>query len=534
MKKQKFKKFHEMSPFEVKDLLILAAEESFKKNKKKKVKFLNAGRGNPNFFNTTARSAFSYFSLFAVHLADTLSSFESIAYRYTKENIYEKFLEYIKRSEKNLAVDFLKDAIEFAIKKFKFDPDEFIYELADAALGDLYPLPPRIFPHVEKIVIEYMSKILSPDKKLPKGNFQIFATEGATAAMIYLFNSLKYNKILNAKDHIAIATPIFSPYLEIPKLNEFNLIEVKIQADELHDWQISDQELKKLLDPAIKAFFLVNPTNPTSVAIKKETILKIAQIVKKYRKDLIIITDTVYATFVNNFHSLVKEIPYNTVCVYSFSKYFGVTGWRLGIIMLQENNIINDLISKLSEKDKKKIDKRYITITTQPRKLGFIDRLLIDSRDSALAHTGGLSCPQQAIMAFFCLFELMDKEKKYKKDIHDILKKRIYNLFENLELKVPDKIGHTYYYVLLDIAEVAKIKYGENFKKHLVKNVNILEFLFKLAKEKYIVCLPGEGFAGPIWSLRISLANLEVEDYIVIGKGITNILNYYYKKFKKK
>jgi len=268
MDKTKLKKIHEMSPFEIKDLLIQTAQESFKKHAKKEDKYLNAGRGNPNFFNTTVRDAFCYFSLFAIHIADTKSPFEDIAFRYTKKNIYQKFIEFIDSSKHNKATDFLKKAIDFAIKKFKFDPDEFIYQLSDAAIGDFYPMPPRIFPFIENIVEKYLEEILAPDKKLPAGNYDLFATEGATAAMIYIFNSLKYNRIVTPKDHIAIVTPIFSPYLEIPELHEFNLKEIFIEADEFDEWQIPDKELDKLKDKSIKALFLVNPTNPTSVAIK--------------------------------------------------------------------------------------------------------------------------------------------------------------------------------------------------------------------------------------------------------------------------
>ncbi len=272
MDKEDLKKIHEMSPFEIKDILIAMAEKSFEKNGKKGDKVLNAGRGNPNFFNTTVRDAFSHFSLFANHLADTLSSFESIAFRYQKEKIYQKFSDFIHRHEKNSSIIFLKNAIDFAITNYKFDPDDFVFELSDAALGDFYPLPPRIFPYIEKLCSKYLEEILSPDKMLPKGNYDLFATEGATAGMIYIFNSLKYNKIINSNDHIAIVTPIFSPYLEIPMLSEFNLIEIKVEASEKSSWQIPDFELEKLKDPSIKALFLVNPTNPTAVAIQEETI----------------------------------------------------------------------------------------------------------------------------------------------------------------------------------------------------------------------------------------------------------------------
>ncbi len=321
---------------------------------------------------------------------------------------------------------------------------------------------------------------------------------------------------------------------ELPLLHEFNLAEVFIKADEFDDWQVPDSEIEKLKDPSIKALYLVNPTNPTSVAIQDKTLEKIVEIVKKRRKDLIIITDTVYSNFIDNFHSLLKELPENTLCVYSFSKYFGVTGWRLGTIMLHENNVIDRILKNLDEKLLSEIDERYRTITTEPRKIKFIDRLAIDSRDSVLAHTGGLSCPQQVIMSFFAIFDLMDKDKIYRKDLHEILKKRISNLYENLGMDIPQEKGHTYYYSLLDFAVIAKIKYSEKFKEYLLENVDILDFLFKLAKEKFVVCLPGDGFSGPKWSLRVSLANLDNEDYITIGKALKEVLHEYYLEFEKK
>ena len=50
-------------------------------------------------------------------------------------------------------------------------------------------------------------------------------------------------------------------------------------------------------------------------------------------------------TFVDNFQSLMTEIPHNTIYVYSFSKHLGCTGWRLGVIALHEKNLIDDLIA---------------------------------------------------------------------------------------------------------------------------------------------------------------------------------------------
>lgn len=526
-----FVKYHKMSPFEIRNMLISIAKKSIKKNVKHK-KFLDAGRGNPNFFNYAVRDIFSDFMLFANDFAKSYIAFDNVAYKFPKENIYKKFQKFITKQKKLPNINLLKKTIDYAIKTFKFDRDEFLYELSLGCLGILYPTPIRILEHVEKIIIKYLSEILSAKKQLPKGKYKLFATEGATSAMIYIFNSLKNNNILNPNDKIAIGTPIFSPYLEIPHLKEFNFVSIFIEADEKKNWQISGNEIEKLKDKSIKAFFLVDPANPTSSIIDKKTIKRISDIIKNERKDLILICDSVYAPFINNYTLFMDEVYKNLILVYSFSKYFGSTGWRLGLIMIHDDHVIDKLIKNQDILIKKEVEKRYDIITNYPSKIKFIDRLVYDSRYSALAHTAGLSCPQQIIMAFFALFELIDKGK-YKKLVHEILKKRISVLYENLEIVIP-KDKNTHYYALLDLAEIARKKYGIEFKNYLIKNVDILEYLFQLAKTKYIICLPGEGFEAPLWTIRISIANLDIDDYRIIGKSLIEVLDDFYKKFKKR
>jgi hypothetical protein len=107
-----------------------------------------------------------------------------------------------------------------------------------------------------------------------------------------------------------------------------------------------------------------------------------------------IISDDVYGTFVDNFRSLMADLPYNTIGVYSFSKYFGVTGWRLGTIALHEDNVFDELIKNLPEELKKELNIRYSALSTNPSEIPFIDRIVADSRQVALNHTAGLSTPR--------------------------------------------------------------------------------------------------------------------------------------------
>lgn len=528
------KKLSRESPFEIKNRLIDLAEKTCREKaaKNQPCHYINAGRGNPDFLNTTARQAFAELTRFAAEAAGAEAKAPDLGMRVETKGMAAKLKKFLDQNSQGPGAEFLKKAIDFTENQLGLNPDEAAFELVDAVQGDFYPDPPRILPVTEKIVNKYLSRILYADNP-PKGNFSLFATEGATAAMIYVFKSLRINKVLRPGDHIAIFTPIFSPYLEIPELKEYNLVSIYVEGDEDQGWQLPESEIKKLEDPRVKALFLVNPTNPTSRALNKSTVIRITELVKQKKQDLVIINDTVYATFVNEFHTLGEEIPQNTIGVYSYSKYFGVTGWRLGVVSIFEDCVVDRIIQKLPAKDKKELARRYSLTSTEPGKIKFIDRLEQDSRDVALAHTGGISGPQQAIMCLFSLFELMDREFTYKKTIMDILKRRWRALYQAMDLAEPKSNNLTRYYALVDLKRMAQKRHGQAFSDYLEKKWP-LEFLIRLAQNHSTVCLPGEGFAGPKWSLRVALANVKSEDCAKVGENIVSVMDSYYKEWQKK
>ena len=88
---------------------------------------------------------------------------------------------------------------------------------------------------------------------------------------------------------------------------------------------------------------------------------------KDHRPDLLIVTDDVYGTFADDFVSIFAKCPRNTLCVYSFSKYFGATGWRLGVMALHDDNAFDSALEKLPEAAKLSLDKRYSSLTMTPR-----------------------------------------------------------------------------------------------------------------------------------------------------------------------
>lgn len=526
--------YGKISPFEFKNKLIDLA-----KDKKSAHILLDAGRGNPNWTASTPRDAFFTFGHFAV--SETKRTFEScdLAGIPHKEGIYNRFLRFIEENKNFPAIELLEKIINYGIKEKGFNPDDFLYELCDAIIGDNYPYPDRMLPHIESIVHDYLLKelcYLPPSKK-----FKLFAVEGATAAMCYIFDSLIANELLQRKDKIAIMTPIFTPYLEIPQLPRYDLESIYIHASEINEegsytWQYPEEELNKLKDPSIKALFLVNPSNPPSMAIHDKSKELLKDIVTNYNPNLMIISDDVYGTFVNKFQSLVADLPHNSIGVYSYSKYFGVTGWRLGTLALYEDNIFDKLISELLSDKKEMVNKRYESLSTEPEKLPFIDRLVADSRQVALNHTAGLSPPQQVQMAFFSAFSLVDKENTYKNQTIDICHRRQKLLFEGLDLPIKENPYDASYYAEFDLLQWALKNYGPEFANYLESNYKPVDVLYKLAEESSIVLLSGGGFQGPEWSVRISLANLDDDAYSEIGTVLRKILEdfvHYWKSSTK-
>ena len=365
------------------------------------------------------------------------------------------------------------------------------------------------------------------DNRPPSGQLDLFAVEGGTAAMCYVFTSLVANGVLKRGDTIALGTPIFTPYLEIPHLREldFRVVEVKQteMVKERHSWQYPDAELAKLEDPKVKAFFVVNPSNPGSCAMRQETLSKIVALVRDKRPDLLILTDDVYGTFVNGFRSLAAELPHNTILVYSFSKYFGCTGWRLGVVGVHEDNVIDQLIARLPEAERAALNQRYASLTLEPESVKFIDRMVAESRAVALNHTAGLSTPQQVQMALFALFALLDDANRYRDRTQAIIHERFAKLFEGLGVPVVDDPLRVGYYANLDLEAWGKATIGEAFVAYAAAHHDPLEIVMALAKRHGTVLLNGSGFQGPPWAARVSLANLDADDYLEIGRDLRAI-----------
>jgi len=522
-----------LSPFELKNRLIELAGGGERANA---LAMVNAGRGNPNWTATAPREAFFLLGQFAVtETRRDWDEFANLGGMPQSDGIAQRLDDHLKADADAPGAAALASYVAYGVETLGFEADAWVGELADAIIGDHYPVPDRMLAHAEQVVHAYLDAEMGG---APQGGWDLYAVEGGTAAMCYLFDSAQVNGLLNQGDRIAIMVPIFTPYLEIPHLQryEFDIVELKASKDTaegLHTWQYPDAEIDKLKDPSIKALFLVNPSNPPSVKLAETTLERIRDIVAEDNPGLTIITDDVYGTFTNGFTSLMSSQASNTIGVYSFSKYFGCTGWRLGVIAVARDNVFDKRIAALDEAHTAVLRERYSSITLEPSKLRFIDRIVADSRDVALNHTAGLSTPQQVQMVLFSLHTLTDAEGAYKRDCQAIIARRLKALVEGLDVPYPDDPEAANYYVELDLLSWATRNWGAEFADWMQGNFEPVDPIFRLAEEESVVLLNGGGFDGPQWSVRVSLANLRMDAYQRIGAALRTIGDEYHDAFQK-
>lgn len=527
------KKLSAMSPFEIKNTLINLAQQDARCST---ATYLNAGRGNPNWLLTFPRQAFFLLGEFAIEETNKHVYDEEMGIHQTptQAGVAERFRAFLDKNKSNKGAHVLNHIFNYMVETHNADPDELVFEWVDGILGDHYPTPPRILKYTEIITRDYLRWAMGGgnDTRI----YDLFATEGSTAGMCYVFDSMQANHLLNKGDKLAILTPAFSPYIEIPNLDRFSFDVVyvsanKVERDGYHDWQYPKEEIDKLRDPSVKAVCIINPSNPPSYQLAPSVLNQIVDVVKTDNPELMVITDDVYGTFIKDFKSLMYVIPYNTICLYSFSKYFGATGWRVAAMALPEKNIFDDKIQKLPADLKADLHRRYSSVVLDPDSMKFIDRLVADSRLVALNHTAGLSTPQQIQMALFAGFGLLHAGQLQPKLIN-MIQRRLDAFWKSTGFTLLPDANRAGYYSEIDLMVWAKKIYGEDFANWLAKNYQPLDLVIRLADETAVVLLNGDGFDGPAWSVRASLANLDEPAYLKIGAALRKIFDEYYGLYK--
>lgn len=159
--------------------------------------------------------------------------------------------------------------------------------------------------------------------KVPAG--QIVITPGSSSAL-----QLVLTAILNPNDSVLMADPTYPCNRQFVELLHAKVQSIPVNAKS--QYQLTLKLLEKHWSKEIKAVMVASPANPTGTLIEQDELLKMAQFLAE--KHAYLIVDEIYQGLVYHrpAESILahKNLPKNVIVINSFSKFFGMTGWRLG------------------------------------------------------------------------------------------------------------------------------------------------------------------------------------------------------------
>lgn len=113
---------------------------------------------------------------------------------------------------------------------------------------------------------------------------------------------------------------------------------------------IDFEKLIELINPKTKLISICNPHNPLGKVYSKEVLKKISEIASAH--DLWVMSDEIWSDIIyddKEFHtysSVSEEAKKKSFTVYGFSKSFGIAGLRIGAVLCNDQEILDDFTEK--------------------------------------------------------------------------------------------------------------------------------------------------------------------------------------------
>jgi aminotransferase len=207
----------------------------------------------------------------------------------------------------------IRDAVGHALAS---DPDIGKYSLP-SGLPELQRLAAKTFYSLSGVEID-------PSE-------QVIVTAGNMEGVKLLLRSL-----LDPGDEVIVLDPGFASHLIQIKLCRGR--PVYLPLDETAGWLFDPQRLNELISPRTKCLLLVTPNNPTGTVLPRQALEEIAEVADRH--GLLVIVDDPYSHFVydiedgyTNPASVPSLLP-NLAYLFTFSKAFAMSGWRVGFMVL--------------------------------------------------------------------------------------------------------------------------------------------------------------------------------------------------------
>ena len=159
----------------------------------------------------------------------------------------------------------------------------------------------------------------------------------ATAGNMQGLNAL-FHVLLNPGDEIVVTDPGFASHFQQIRLCGGR--PVYWPLDEARGWALDVETLPALITPRTKAIVLVSPSNPTGKIFAEAELRRVGEIAQRHGVKILL--DDPYSHFCYENRAAyfnlasVPELADTLIYLFTFSKAYAMTGWRIGYMVLPE------------------------------------------------------------------------------------------------------------------------------------------------------------------------------------------------------
>ena len=157
---------------------------------------------------------------------------------------------------------------------------------------------------------------------------RIIVTPGSSGAFILAFTGL-----FDVGDSVGIGSPGYPSYRQILKALSLNTVTIKALSDNKFQPVPTD-----VINNKLDGLLVASPANPTGSMLNRDELEKLMVACKK--KEAAFISDEIYHGIEYETRAVsALEVSDDCFVINSFSKYFSMTGWRLGWIVVPNKHI---------------------------------------------------------------------------------------------------------------------------------------------------------------------------------------------------
>jgi aspartate/methionine/tyrosine aminotransferase len=159
---------------------------------------------------------------------------------------------------------------------------------------------------------------------------QVILTPGASGGLVLAFTVL-----LRAGDRVALGRPGYPAYRNVLRALDMHPVEIPCGPETRYQPTAS---MIEALDPGPAALIIASPANPTGTMLEREQLGALAEVCR--RRSIALISDEIYHGISYSQRAVsVLEVDDGALVVNSFSKYWCMTGWRLGWLVVPREDV---------------------------------------------------------------------------------------------------------------------------------------------------------------------------------------------------